>query len=793
MNKSSTKAVQTIIQLGGLGSSIALALFTSGSSTTYNLVAGMVATNTASTLLDKLGLKGYDYLEKKWSESKGEFLNHDIQKVLSQAMYESIKKIKEDYRKQKNLSKKSMDSVFHKAIDAVKNWQDWGDKDYPTYCLAVKLLDMEAIDLGDDFYQKIGIDLERFTKPELKTLIKNKFPEYCAFMFKELLVRDEVAYNKLNLFYQEFANHELQRLRKVANEELKVANEELKEVRRLLEKFYDPTEGKLSEAFTTTILKHFDKRLKDERLEKKGRNGLKLKLHERRTESPKYQIEFASLYTNFVGRERELRSLQQFLSADDHFLWLNLEGAAGAGKSRLANELGIYANTIGWAAGFASKTSFEDVTWTNFSIQHDTLIILDYVKNNEKLAERLLDKLMLLDNGNNLHCKVRVLLLEREFDEDLKNKLFTISTEPYYFKLRQDDSQAAVTIDKLDDEGRWAIVKQIVAGSEHEQRLEQKKDSILMQLTKQDELQRPLFTLFSAIALREGENIVDWTINDSLEYHLERQKNKYWSNCVLWKDKGVVSDYRNDLENLIWMASIAEKIPMNDLKKAIAEDKDTILGFNRKHGTLSPSHEDHIRKIFSTIGSYENQRDNAIYGLKPDYLAEYFIVTHAQHMVENGYAGTDTLDQVLGVFLHSFAGAFVKMLFVTAQNFLDHPGFKEISNSLHRIPIPSSLKKEYGVLNFGFGVVAHDQGKENEAENYYKQAIAQGDVKAMYNLALLYEKQGKDKEAEDYYNQAIAQGQVEAMFGLAVLYEEQGKEKKASYYFKLYRDHKNQT
>ena len=38
------------------------------------------------------------------------------------------------------------------------------------------MINKEAIDLGDDFYQKIGIDLDRILlHTELKTLIKNKF------------------------------------------------------------------------------------------------------------------------------------------------------------------------------------------------------------------------------------------------------------------------------------------------------------------------------------------------------------------------------------------------------------------------------------------------------------------------------------------------------------------------------------------------------------------------------------------------------------------------------------------
>ncbi|OZI08755.1 hypothetical protein BWI93_07615, partial [Siphonobacter sp. BAB-5385] len=52
----------------------------------------------------------------------------------------------------------------------------------------------------------------------------------------------------------------------------------------------------------------------------------------------------------------------------------------------------------------------------------------------------------------------------------------------------------------------------------------------------------------------------------------------------------------------------------------------------------------------------------------------------------------------------------------------------------------------------------------------YLQAIAKGEINALNNLANLYSEQGKLEEAEQYYLQAIAKGEIDASYNLALLY-----------------------
>ncbi len=54
-------------------------------------------------------------------------------------------------------------------------------------------------------------------------------------------------------------------------------------------------------------------------------------------------------------------------------------------------------------------------------------------------------------------------------------------------------------------------------------------------------------------------------------------------------------------------------------------------------------------------------------------------------------------------------------------------------------------------VNFKKGVEFQKNGNLKQAEKYYKMAVKENDLKAMYNLSLLYKSQGKDELAEKYF------------------------------------------
>jgi len=88
------------------------------------------------------------------------------------------------------------------------------------------------------------------------------------------------------------------------------------------------------------------------------RAGAKLalnKLHRRKAE-PKTTIELLRAdirATTLVGRETEIRALDQWRSAPQRIAVRCYVGEAGAGKTRLAIEACAAAEAAGWIAGFA--------------------------------------------------------------------------------------------------------------------------------------------------------------------------------------------------------------------------------------------------------------------------------------------------------------------------------------------------------------------------------------------------------------------------------------------------------
>jgi tetratricopeptide (TPR) repeat protein len=65
-----------------------------------------------------------------------------------------------------------------------------------------------------------------------------------------------------------------------------------------------------------------------------------------------------------------------------------------------------------------------------------------------------------------------------------------------------------------------------------------------------------------------------------------------------------------------------------------------------------------------------------------------------------------------------------------------------------------------------------EEGKIEEAKQYYKLAADQGRAAAQYNLGLLYRQEGKIEEAKQYYKLAADQGHVEAQNNLANFLED---------------------
>lgn len=92
---------------------------------------------------------------------------------------------------------------------------------------------------------------------------------------------------------------------------------------------------------------------------------------------------------------------------------------------------------------------------------------------------------------------------------------------------------------------------------------------------------------------------------------------------------------------------------------------------------------------------------------------------------------------------------------------------------------------EFGDLKapYNLAMVYGKQNEINKAEKYYLKAINIGDSRAPYNLANLYNDKNAFGKAEKYYLMAIEYGNIEAINNLAIIFSKQNELKKAEEYY----------
>ncbi len=90
------------------------------------------------------------------------------------------------------------------------------------------------------------------------------------------------------------------------------------------------------------------------------------------------RIHFSNGFNGFVGRDKELYKLRNFLENPDRILWWSLVGDGGIGKSRLVMEW-LKNSPTHWFGFFARKTPEEAGDFKPFT---DTVIVFDYVLGN---------------------------------------------------------------------------------------------------------------------------------------------------------------------------------------------------------------------------------------------------------------------------------------------------------------------------------------------------------------------------------------------------------------------------
>ena len=120
-------------------------------------------------------------------------------------------------------------------------------------------------------------------------------------------------------------------------------------------------------------------------------------------------LHYASQTVGFHGRSMELSRLKAFLESDSHISWWAIVGQAGSGKSRIAFEL-MQRAAPSYYAFFLNPHVYERYA-ADFVPFNDTLVIIDYVKGQERSIAPIISRLF--ETFEPSRCRLRVLFVER--------------------------------------------------------------------------------------------------------------------------------------------------------------------------------------------------------------------------------------------------------------------------------------------------------------------------------------------------------------------------------------------
>ncbi|HEX2091174.1 MAG TPA: hypothetical protein VHG28_02185 [Longimicrobiaceae bacterium] len=210
---------------------------------------------------------------------------------------------------------------------------------------------------------------------------------------------------------------------------------------------------------------------------------------------------FAARKVEFVGRERHLAVLDEFLSSGESFTWWLAAGPGGTGKSRLALEMCLRLGA-GWRIGFLR--GHHSFAWETWQPNQATALVVDYANEEAKRVGEMIGVLRGRADNGELRCRVRVLLLVRDAEGEWRQRFL----EGQVNRPRIERARYAepLMVDPLSDDDLWTVLRSFVSDGG---RLPEREET-LRRLLEIDPLRRPLFASFAGDAINNGHDLRGW-------------------------------------------------------------------------------------------------------------------------------------------------------------------------------------------------------------------------------------------------------------------------------------------
>lgn len=392
--------------------------------------------------------------------------------------------------------------------------------------------------------------------------------------------------------------------------------------------------------------------------------------------------------TPHFGRDPEMAALETFLGpcASDavDFRWWLWTGPGGAGKSRLAWELCLLAESQGWRVGFLEDdVDFDD--WHRWHVDRKTLMVVDYcAKRPDQVRNAILG---LTNHHDNIHKSVRILILERSADSQTDawwSRFDQSGSTSRSAQLRQfaywpdpakerpvDLTRFARSLEPLGDDALWSIIATVF---EEQGKQPPPRDDVISVLRQIDPQGRPLFALLASETLRERglDAIRQWDASTLTESILKHEFARWRRECDV--ADGPSDEFERHL-NLLAFVTIVGRQPFEITYRLAA------CGAN-----VPRSGEDVQLAWWHSFLGYSSDSDRQqLAPFTPDILGELYVLLRLKgslHAARNHLVGPskDTL-KLWEIAWSHFPLSAAMFLFRAAKDFPDDADLHKLTTS----------------------------------------------------------------------------------------------------------------
>ncbi|WP_299587680.1 tetratricopeptide repeat protein [uncultured Tateyamaria sp.] len=363
-----------------------------------------------------------------------------------------------------------------------------------------------------------------------------------------------------------------------------------------------------------------------------------------------------------LGRDKQQNQLRDFLKDERTFLWLQLAGVAGQGKSRLAFELIQEAKKVfGYDAGYLRAEDLEEFKdgWSYWQPDQPKLIVVDYVQ--EQGANLGPSMAIVAQRSTNLAHRVRFLLLERQpwnsgaiqdyaphlntqisdgrsgateadfrFSEGFASWFSGLEanisdrakSEPRYRNLpaiilrkpeHKFGGDSLIDLKALSKPDLRKLVNQVAAQQSEGNKLSLSDPEIDKALIRFDNSGRPLYAYFLGIALAHGRFEASWDRTDLLDSMLTIYRDRRWSKQF----KHAAPELHEARPGLL-LAVAATVLRALKLAGLHSWPFDAVSG--------DPDFDEALTLVGAPRGNGAGSFGKFIPGLLPDLLGEWFVL-----------------------------------------------------------------------------------------------------------------------------------------------------------------------